>query len=123
MRTLLTRWRRLAPAALLAAAALGGTAFGDLAVADAAPNTGGGEWDIAAYDECIARGTNERLCCSQSGGVWSDGRYGEGPYKCQSPPANAPGSTVPPGVIKQTLTPDPLSPPPGDITQTFAPAP
>jgi hypothetical protein len=131
VRTAAVRWRRLVPAALLAAGAiLGGSAVGDLAVAGAAP-----EWDIGRYDECLdqwygywQRGevtaaqyqAGIELCCINSGGVWKKtGTQGS----CQSPPANAAGRTVPPGVIAQTLTPAPATAPPGDITQTLTPAP
>jgi hypothetical protein len=132
-RTVPTRWRLLVPAALLAAAAtLGGSAFGDPAVAFAAPR----EWDIGEYDKCIQQADHDffdgkisvavhdervRICCSDSGGVWKAGLplYDA----CTAPPANAAGRTVPPGVITHTLTPAPATAPPGDITQTFTPAP
>jgi hypothetical protein len=125
-RTVPTWWRRVVPAALLAAAvALGGSAIGDPAVADAAP-----EWDIGAYDQCITKAdllylegaidaaTRDgmyRGCCTGSGGVVKND------VECKA--ANAPGRTVPPGVITQTLTPAPVAPPLGDITQAFTPAP
>ncbi len=123
------RWRRLVPAALLAAVAtLGGSAFADPSTADAAP-----EWDVTAYDQCITTADNLYLqgaidaatrdgmyrgCCTGSGGVVKND------VECKA--ANAPGRTVPPGVINQTLTPAPVPPPPGMIpgviTQAFTPA-
>ena len=126
--------RRFVLASVVAAAAtLGASAFGDPAIADAAP-----EWDVTATTKCNNRADNlwlqgkiadlagaYRECCEQNGGVWSDN--GNGTPECHAPPANAPGRTVPPGVIKQTLTPAPVAPPPGTIpgviTQTFTPAP
>ena len=128
VRTVPTRRRLLVPAVFLAAGAvLAGGAFGELPAASAAP-----EWDIGAYDSCIDRwyGYWQRgevtadqykagveLCCINSGGVLTAQKT------CQSPPANAAGRTVPPGVITHTLTPAPVAPPLGDITQTLTPAP
>ena len=125
VRIIPTRWRRLLPAALLAAAALGGPALGNPVVVYAAP-----EWDVAAYDQCITtadllylqgaidattRDGMYRGCCTGSGGVVKND------VECKA--ANASGRTVPPGAIRQTLTPAPAAPPLGDITQTFTPAP
>ena len=74
--------RLLVPATLIAAAAtLGGSAIGEPAKACAAPR----EWDIGAYDQCIAGGygkgydaqeweNHKALCCLASGGDWSPGR-------------------------------------------------
>jgi hypothetical protein len=134
-RTVPKYMRRLVPAALLAAAvALGGSALGDPATADAAP-----EWDIGAYDACIFQVIEDqkngkitsaqadersRGCCTQSGGIVQP--TANGGFVCGAPPANAPGRTVPPGVPKQTLTPAPAAPPPGmapGVIQTFTPAP
>lgn len=127
LRTVPTRWGRLVPAALLAAAAtLGGSAVAAPAIAYAEPQ----EFDVGAYDQCITWAENLYLkgaidattrdgmyrgCCTGSGGVVKND------VECKA--ANAPGRTIPPGVIKQTLTPAPVAPPPGDITQTFTPAP
>ena len=132
IRTVPTRWRLLVPAALLAAAAtLGGSAFGDPAVAFAEPQ----EWDIGNYDACMAHvldlwlrgeissaGREElsRGCCTRWGGVLQEGAHGA--FKCVAPPANAAGRRVPQGVITHTLTPTTATAPPGDITQTLTPA-
>jgi hypothetical protein len=121
--------RRLVSAALLAAAvALGGSALGDPATACAKP------FDKAAYDACSQQAnedwaagkinlkTYDELvvgCCILSGGKWTDSGG------CAAA-ADAPGRTVPPGVITQTLTPAPVAPPPGmtpGVIQTFTPAP
>jgi hypothetical protein len=128
VRTVPIRWRRLVPAALLAAAAtLGGSALGYPAIADAAQ-----EWDIGEYDLCVAgalaayqsgkitfQDYNQKVkdCCIISSGIWSETQG------CGAPPANEVGHTVRPGAINQTMTPAPVAPPPGDITQTFTPAP
>lgn len=127
--TVPVRWRRLVPAALIVAAgALGGSAIAEPASACAAPR----EWDIGAYDQCLADGigkgydedealNHKALCCWASGGDWN---IAEG--KCQAPPAEpAQGRAVPPAVATQTLEPAP--PPvvrnPGVVTETFTPAP
>ena len=117
------------PATLLAAAAtLGGNAVGDPSVACAAP----AEWDIGAYDQCLAgligKGLDKQemlnqtaLCCINTGGQWNAAQE-----KCQAPPAEpaeGPGSRIPPGEI-QTATPvPPIIPPPGLIEQTLTPGP
>lgn len=44
---------RLLPAALIAAVILGASTFGHPAIWRADPNTGGGQWDIGAYDRCL----------------------------------------------------------------------
>lgn len=128
-----TRWRRLVPAALIAAAAtLSGTAIGDFAVASAEPR----EWDIANYDQCVAKvneaelngkisaasGTQlRRECCTRWGGIAQP--TPQGGFVCVAPPKEASGRTISPGVLTQDLTPDPVTPPPGSITQTLVPAP
>jgi hypothetical protein len=133
--------RRLLPAALLAAAVtLGGSAVGDPTIACAEPNTGGGEWDIGKYDNCIAgqkwmEGNplykedvieGKRRCCVGSGGEWNAAQQ-----KCQAPaakPADAqpphPGVAPPP--VGATQNPAPPPPPfrnPGVVIETFTPAP
>jgi hypothetical protein len=124
--------RRFVLASVVAAAAtLSASAVVDPATAYAAP-----EWDIGAYDKCVGQADldyldgkiskavhEERIrnCCPDTGGVSKPGvpLYDA----CGAPPASAPGRTVRPGVITQTLTPAPVAPPLGDITQTFSPAP
>jgi hypothetical protein len=136
--TIPTSLRRLVPAALLAAAAtLGGSAFVDPATACAAPNTGGAEWDVAAYDACMRnlilspdfgnRSTraDRQKCCTDSGGQWNDAQG-----SCQSPPAEPaeaqptlPGVAPRPGVATQ---PPPPPPPPirnPEVTMPFQPGP
>ncbi len=120
---------RTAPAIVFA---VGAIMLGNLANADAAPK----KWDQEGYGVCaqqayddwsagkITTKTYKELaqgCCQLSGGKWVTD-IGLAGGSCVAPAA-APDRTVPPGVITQTLTPDPLNPPPGDITQTFAPAP
>ncbi len=114
---------RLLPAALFAVAAmLGGSPFGEPAVANAAPR----EWDIGAYDECVQNGLEAGMdpevvafnCCDESGGVWdSDAK------KCGAPPADGAEVpiTAPPGVPTQAPVPGP--PKPAMPTQAPAPAP
>jgi hypothetical protein len=86
--------RRLVFATLLAAAAtFSGSAFGDPALACAAPR----EWDIGAYDACstrvddawIAGAISEashldayRECCEKTGGIWNNASN-----DCMAPPA------------------------------------
>lgn len=127
------QWRRLVCAASIAAAAtIGGTAFGDLAVASAEPR----EWDIANYDECVrkvnaaewkgeisaASGTQlRRECCTRWGGIAAP--TPEGGFQCVAPPKEAAGRTIPPGVITNDLTPAPVTLPSGDITQIPVQAP
>jgi hypothetical protein len=121
--TIPTHLRLALPAALLAAAAaLGGSAVGDPAIACAAPR----EWDIGTYDRCIAgvdvawaegkiatENLNDayRECCEKSGGIWSS--LGGGAGKCVAPPANAETQPTLPGV----------APPPVGATQNPAPPP
>ena len=101
---------------------------GDPATASAAPR----EWDIGAYDDCVQAADELFLegkinaathldlyngCCVNSGGV-----LGPPPENlCSAPAANR----VPPSDLPtQTLTPAlAITPPPGDIAQTFAPGP
>ncbi|MGH3677912.1 MAG: hypothetical protein ACRDU5_19700 [Mycobacterium sp.] len=125
--------RRIVPAALLAATAvLGGSAVGDTATACAAPNTGGREWDVKAYDTCmrdilVNRDPNKsfrdehKRCCSESGGDWDASTN-----NCVAPaaaPAPAeptlPGVAPRPGVATQPPRPPPdpgpAAPPPNVI--------
>ena len=116
------------------AGSLSGSVVVNPAVACAVPND---EWDIGAYDQCVASFDGNPLdsdaehkrwqdhmkyCCEKSGGVFN---YA-GPGGCVAPPANpAQGPVAPPGgVATQTLEPAP--PPvvrnPG-VIQTFTPAP
>ena len=116
---------------VVVAATLSASAVVDPATAYAAP-----EWDIGAYDKCVGQADSDwldgkiskavheervRNCCPDTGGVSKPGvpLYDA----CVAPPANVPGRTIPPGVPKLTLTPAPVAPPLGDITQTFTPAP
>jgi hypothetical protein len=117
--------RRLITAALLAAVAtLGGSAGGDPATAYAKP-AGGSK---GAYDECVARGTNKRLCCSLAGGQWIYVITSAGiTYQCTGltqPQTQQPTLVVaPPPVVAEQ---NPAPPPPirsPQISQTFAPAP
>ena len=84
---------RTAPAVVLAAA---GVALAFPAIASALPDTPG-EWDIGAYDQCVASGEGQlpdkpnaqedhiHYCCINSGGVWNAAAK-----KCQAPPASTP---------------------------------
>jgi hypothetical protein len=139
MTSLLARALRTGvPAVLLAAAAaLGGSAIGDLAVATAEPR----EWDLEAYDLCMKQSTiadqyyREYICCVNTGGVWVTQKYpsGEpvaGTGHCVAPPANAATSprTWPgrvPTQIFQPAAPSAVQQPGniGIVTQTFEPAP
>jgi hypothetical protein len=126
--TIARRLRRLLPAALIAATAvLGTTAFGDPGIAGAAP-----EFDVAAYDDCLtkadllflsgaidtkAHDAMYRGCCIGSGGVVVRS------VECASPPANAPGRTIPPGLPNITQTLEPTAPVPATTLPTFTLAP
>ena len=109
---------------LAATALMAGLAIGAGAVANAVPNTG--EWDIGAYDECVARGTNKRLCCSQSGGVWTNASDNP-PNTCVAPSAQTQGTSPPvagpPPVVATQPPPPPPVRNPGVVTETFTPAP
>jgi hypothetical protein len=59
------------------------------------------EWDIGAYDRCIADNgddiLSQHLCCDHSGGVWIPRKLGDNNSgKCVAPPAN-PASSQPQG--------------------------
>lgn len=104
---------RRVSAGLLTAAALGLGTTGGLNVAQAAP----GEWDVGAYDSCIARVENLWLagditdgvyidsfhqCCRLSGGQWDTG---SGPHgNCGAPPAVV--ADVPIGPLPEAADPD-----------------
>lgn len=80
---------------------LGGSTIGTIATALAEPQ----EWDTEAYDACIARGTNARLCCSLSGGYWTKSIESP-PNTCVARPTS--NTTQAPGnVPTQTLTTEP----------------
>jgi hypothetical protein len=110
-KALSARLRVRVPAAIIvAAAALAGSTIGSAAIASAVP-----EWDIESYDDCMKNSYPDpseqlawtRKCCLDSGGVWNDSMG-----KCQSPPAQQaqrPGMVTRPGVITQTL--EPAAPP------------
>jgi hypothetical protein len=90
-----TYLRRLALAIpFVVAATFSGSAFGDPAVACAAPK----EWDVGAFDACTARVDDAwarglisddshvdayRECCERSGGIYSPGAMSG----CMAPPA------------------------------------
>ena len=122
-----TYWRRLAYATLFAAAAtISASAFGDPAIACAAPR----EWDIGAFDACTARVDDAvarnaisednwldayRECCQKTGGIVTPGNVGE----CAAPPAEqaeeAERQPAPPELGGPTMTlwmPPPPPPPP-----------
>jgi hypothetical protein len=98
-----------------------GLAIGSAAVANALP-----EWDIGAYDRCVARIPNEVLlsgnytdavheCCLKTGGIW-DGTKSEN--SCVAPPAEQSGRIPLPTVVpSHVMQPSPLPGPPRDIGQ------
>jgi len=65
-----SRLRRTACTTLVAAAfAIGNTALGFAATANADPNNGG-EFDVGAYEECMQKTLrNPDVCCLDAGGV------------------------------------------------------
>jgi hypothetical protein len=93
--TLPTRTRQLAMASLLAAAVM----FGQAPSVTAAP----GEWDIEAYDACMAKTVRDpATCCLISGG-----NIGPQPDICVAPAAaeqGAPQQGVLPGTQQPTAT-------------------
>jgi hypothetical protein len=115
--------RRLIPAVLLAATAtVSGSAIGQTPVACAVP----GEWDVGAYDSCIAKVVDRNIrgvttdaqmleeakfCCQMSGGEWSMSAGGPN-GGCVAPAAGPPQN--------QSTRPGTL---PGNATQTLEPAP
>jgi hypothetical protein len=72
--------------AITAAFLFGGGALGHIATASALPNNGGGtnEWDIEAYDACVAEAKAHSgdisgalaACCWGTGGVYAGGKCG-----------------------------------------------
>lgn len=111
--------RRLTRYLAVPALALG-LAISSAAAANAAP-----EWDIGGYDDCISRypgGGDEfedaiewsRLCCVNSGGLWSGA-------KCEAPPAESQGrNPMPSDAPTQVIQPLPL---PGQGGPVINPAP
>jgi hypothetical protein len=120
------------------AATLSASAFGDPATACAAPR----EWDIGAYDACVARALadyqggkstlqdyneNVMVCCVATGGDWNyaaaaggdcTAPFGEEAQEAERQPAPPPeGMTLWPGYTQ--APPGPAAPPPSEA----APAP
>lgn len=125
-----TAIRRLLPAALIVAVTtLGSSTLVSPSTACAEPNSSGSG---ASYDECVARGSNKRLCCSLANGQWTetkyydkDGKYVGSSFDCTGLAMQHMPTTSSPGGVGQTFTPAPLSPVvrnPHVITGTFAPA-
>jgi hypothetical protein len=130
---------RLVPAALIAAAALGGSAVGDPTIAGAEAR----EWDVGAWDACM-RDVDRRVmagdivddaemsfavqqCCFSSGGVWDpdlEGNCGALPAVAAdtpaAPPPEAVDPDVPTGPPASSTKPGPKPPTP---QTTFVPAP
>jgi hypothetical protein len=130
-----TYLRRLALATLFAGAAtLSSSAFGDPAVACAAPR----EWDIQSYDDCMAYiladyqsgkrtfqeyNADAKTCCWTSGGVISEtqlcvaptGEEAQEAERQPSPPPPPPGQVVGPPATLATQPPPPPAPPEGMI--------
>ncbi len=96
----------------IAAVTVGTSVLGQPAAALAAPD---GEWDVAAYDECMKKTVRSpEGCCLVSGGVISsDGN------SCVAPPAVAQGSSGQQGAVAGT-PPLPAGPPPGSMPQQGA---
>jgi hypothetical protein len=127
------RFRRLMPAALIAAtAALGGSALADPAVACAAPNTGGG-YDDARYEECRKSGLAARFCCSQAGGTWTEvkvydknGNWVSSYYMCTGSASKPAQAITDPGVIGtvplEPATQPPVSRVPTGVIPTLTPS-
>jgi hypothetical protein len=102
----------------LAGPALGlGLALGSAAIANALP-----EWDIGAYDRCVARIPDDVLlsgnytdavheCCLKTGGIW-DGTKSEN--SCGAPPAEQSGRN-PIDAPTHVMQPSPIPGPPGDV--------
>jgi hypothetical protein len=84
-----TRLRQLLPATLVAAAiALGNTALGCVVTANANPNNQN-EFDVGAYDDCMAKTLrNPDVCCLDAGGTPAGDPNdvdSEGNTKCYAP--------------------------------------
>ncbi|HNM84319.1 MAG: hypothetical protein U0Q20_08330 [Mycobacterium sp.] len=86
----------------IATMAVGTSVLGPPAAAIAAPD---GEWDVAAYDECMKKtARSPEGCCITTGGViTNDGG-------CVAPPAAAQGATGQQGAVEGT-PPVPATPP------------
>jgi hypothetical protein len=133
--TLHTYLRRLLPAALLAAAAtLGGSAFGDPAIACAEPK----KFDLDGYYACVDAAielnkenkiTDAQMkelvngCCYAAGGKVDDKGICNKEAAAETQPT-LPGEAPPP--VGATQNPAPPPPPfrnPGAVIDTFTPAP
>lgn len=126
----------MASALLVAGVTVGGMTA---AAAHALPDR---EWDVGAYDDCVRKadndyvngvtndrqyGANLRLCCLNSGGVWSGPTVGTLTYGgCGAPPARTDeGAPIAPGATEGVSddptgsplpTPSPRPTPPGAPT-------
>lgn len=109
--------RRLTRYLAVPALALG-LAMGSAAVANALP-----EWDIGAYDRCVANIPTDVLdaghytdavheCCLKTGGIW-DGTKSEN--SCGAPPAEQSGRIPLDDAPTHVMQPLPLPGPPGDL--------
>lgn len=119
-----TRWRRILPAALCAAAL--GAALTVPAIASAEPR----EWDIEAYDKCMHEADNSGIidpdelvaayaaCCLKSGGALGKDNVCEASADLQT----GPQINLPPGGLP-TLTAVPPTPTPRPVAPTLTPAP
>ena len=130
VRPALSRRRRFRLASLIAAGALAFgypvIGLGYPSIAGAQPNNGGGsgEWDIGAYDYCMAHpapgtmGTAQdvldqhRWCCESTGGVWGWGDNG-----CHAPPGEA-SAPLGPGGPQQVTPPAGVQAPPPPVNPT-----
>ena len=133
VRPALLRRRRSRLASLIAAGALAFgypvIGLGYPSIAGAQPNNGGGpggsgEWDIGAYDYCMAHpepGTvgsieaqldHHRWCCESTGGVWGSGDNG-----CHAPPGEA-SAPLGPGGPQQVTPPSGVKAPPLPVNPT-----
>jgi hypothetical protein len=121
-----TRWRRILPAALCAAAL--GAALTVPAIASAEPR----EWDIGQFKECMQGAGDDPnedydavyvRCCAESGGQISEEQNAcvAPPCDCDEPAQVRPG-VIPPGGLP-TLTAVPATPTPRPVAPTLAPAP
>lgn len=89
-----------------------------LALGSAAVATAEREWDIGGYDQCMSHYPGDefedtvewtRLCCVNSGGVWTGAR-------CVAPPAEQSGrNSLPSDAPTHVMQPAPLPGPGGDI--------
>ncbi|HYZ66320.1 MAG TPA: hypothetical protein VE666_00690 [Mycobacterium sp.] len=102
------RHRLVAVALIAAVTALGGSTLATPSIASAEP-----KGSAKSYDECVARGSNQRLCCSLAGGDWTETKH----YDAQG---HYLGSTYDCKNLAVQHRPPTMSP--GDITATFLPA-